>query len=387
MKMIVCTSICANYIPKARVLASSFKKHNPGTKFILCLVEKTTHQAANDTADFDLVIKGSELGIDSFESFIFKHSIVEASTAVKGHLFLELLRRFPNEEKFVYLDPDILVTGEFVELCEALKDYDIVLTPHLAEPEEEYEAILDNEICSLKHGVFNLGFLAVRRSEQAKKFMHWWASRLYDFCYADIPGGLFTDQRWIDLAPCFFDVLSFRHPGYNIAPWNVSRRELTIGKNGEYLVNGQPLRFFHFSGFDSGANEAMIRKYCPDEKGPIYQLREHYVRLCHESGQRELGTLLWSYDFYSNGEEIPQEHRLLYRADRKLQLSFPEPFDAEANPSYYRYSKGNRTLRMFRDKGPCIKGHSLYKTTLDAYQTGGAKLVVEKALKYLKARA
>ncbi|MFS0838720.1 glycosyltransferase [Paenibacillus sp. 1P03SA] len=275
--MIVTTSICANYLPKAMVLAKSLKETNPTARFIVCLLEREIHPAARSCEHFDEVILAKDLGIDQFDKFIFKHSIVEASTAVKGQLFLYLLRHYAAEDRFVYLDPDIKVYGELTELAEAMNRHPIVLTPHLCHPEDIMDAVMDNELSALQHGVFNLGFLAVSRSAEATRFAEWWASRLAMFCYDDIPRGIFTDQKWIDLAPCYFDVHILKHPGYNVAPWNLSKRKLSDAGEG-CRVNGQPLRFFHYSGFDSGANEGMINKYVPDRSNVVYLLRDEYVR-------------------------------------------------------------------------------------------------------------
>lgn len=385
--MIYCTSICSNYLPKAKVLAKSLKQHNEGATFVICLLERTTHPAAKDIDSFDFVILSSELGIENFDSFMFRHSIVEASTAVKGHLFKELLKRFPQEDKFVYLDPDILVTGPFIELSTALDKHDIILTPHLCEPEETLDAILDNEICALKHGVFNLGFFAIRRSGEAERCVDWWSDRLEKFCYADIPGGLFTDQRWMDFAPCFFDVFVLKHPGYNVAPWNLSRRHITEKGSGEYSVNGLPLRFFHFSGFDSGANEAMVNKYCPDRNDAVYRIRSKYLKMIDKHGQKELGGFPWSYDFYSNGEKIKKEDRLLYRANNEMQVRFPYPFNVDASRSFYRYIKNKDGAELARNWA-CyqVKVRKILGYTKRAYAAGGVKLVMERTMKFIGRR-
>jgi len=381
--MIVFTSVCANYIPKAKVLANSLKRHNPDTMFVLGLVEREVSDIAKNESKFDLVITSSELGIENFESFMFKHSIVEAATAVKGHMFLELMRRFPEETKFVYLDPDIQVFGELLELNQLLDAEDIVLTPHLCEPEDEMHAIMDNEICALKHGVFNLGFLAVRRTEQSHKFIKWWADRLLEFCYADIPGGLFTDQRWMDLAPCFFDMHAFKHVGYNIAPWNLSKRKISKDTEGNLFVNGHPLRFFHFSGFDSGANEQMVSRYCPDPKDPVYQLRNDYISLQEEAGQSELGNTTWSYNSYSNGIKIKNKDREYYRFTTEMQYRYPNPFDASATDSFYAHVN---TLpeESFQ---PAQQAHNtmrqLWRYTKEDYKSGGLGLVTNKVIKKL----
>ncbi len=54
----------------------------------------------------------------------------------------------------------------------------------------------------------------------------------------------------MDLAPGLIPSLAIlRDDGYNVAYWNLSSRE--VKRDGDtYTVNGRPLRFFHFSGYD-----------------------------------------------------------------------------------------------------------------------------------------
>ena len=62
--------------------------------------------------------------------------------------------------------------------------------------------------------------------------------------------GYFVDQRWFDLAPGFLsDLAIVRDPQYNLAYWNLHERQLEY-TDGIYSVDGRPLGFFHFSGFD-----------------------------------------------------------------------------------------------------------------------------------------
>ena len=350
--MIICTSICSNYLPKAMVLAKSVKEKNEDVRFLLCLTEREIPQIAKDFEYFDYIVLSKDLGFEDFDRFIFKHSIVEASTAVKGDIFKYMFKTFPLEKKFVYLDPDIKVYGELKELKEALDLNEIVLTPHLTIQEEELEAVMDNELCALQHGVFNLGFLAVSKGEESVKFINWWANRLGMFCYDDIPKGIFTDQKWIDLAPCFFNTFILKHPGYNIAPWNLSKRKVNKVGDSEYEVNKQELRFFHYSGFDSGANEAMINKYVPDKNNIIYKLRDEYVTELLEMGQEELGKIKWSYDYYSSGEKIDRISRLIYRDNMNIKNKYGNPFD-QCNEVFVRDIREN-------EDGENVKLDSVY---------------------------
>merc|ERR1711974_246102 len=127
----------------------------------------------------------------------------------------------------MFLDPDVAVFDDLSPLLEILESKDIILTPHQLTPEEKNDktAIWDNELCSLTHGVYNLGFVAVNAKGEGYRFAKWWADRLYQYCREDIPNGMFTDQRWCDLVPAFFDgVQVLRDPGYNVASWNLSQR-------------------------------------------------------------------------------------------------------------------------------------------------------------------
>jgi lipopolysaccharide biosynthesis glycosyltransferase len=322
--MVYFTSIITNYLPKARILARSVKEHNPDSKFYVVLSDKVPEDFDLNKEPFDGVVRIEELNLptDNLLQWIFMHTVTELCTAVKGQVFLNLLDN--GAEKVIYLDPDIVVLDSLNELNELLDTQHIILTPHQTEPEDSLDAIIDNEICSLKHGVYNLGFLAVRNTDEAKRFVQWWRDRLLLFCYSNIPGGIFTDQRWIDLAPAFFDgVYIEKDKRYNIATWNLTNRKV-YSSNGRLMIDGRPVVFYHFSGFDSGDQEVMLKKYDSSNKA-LFDLREWYISQMEQNGQSVLGKAPCVYDFYSNGEKILPEHRVLYRNRGDLQRAFPNP--------------------------------------------------------------
>ena len=303
-------------------LAESVKRHCKDAHFVLCLVEREVPPVAVGYPHFDEIVLAKDAGWDHFDRFMFRHAIVEASTAVKAQLMLNLVERHPSEDKFVYLDPDVLVYSEFVELDKLLNDGTIVLCPHLLRPGN-----IDMEISSLAHGCYNLGFLAVRRSENALAFLHWWAERLFQFCYDDIARGIFTDQRWIDLAPCFFDVRVLKHHGYDFATWSLLNSDLRE-VDGRYVINGDPLRFIHFSGLDSGTIDKAIGWWLTDKNRDAFvKLYDQYKQLLVVHGQAKLGKLPWSYATYTDGRKISNVARIAYR-DRDLWGKIPEPFAA-----------------------------------------------------------
>ena len=305
--MIITTSICANYLPKAMALAESVKNVNPKHVFVLCLVEREVAPEAADFVAFDKVVLAKDLGIESFERFIFRHSIVEASTAVKGNLFEFLFREFPAEDRFVYLDPDTYVYSDLYEVADLLVDQPIILAPHLLQPGH-----IEMELSSLKHGVFNLGFLAVNRSPEAQRFIQWWTQRLSRYCYDDIAAGIFTDQKWINLVPCFFDSYILKHPGYDFATWTL--KTSFVARQGALLtVDGKPLRFIHYSGYDSGTIEWAMREWLPPDQSAFRELYAGYSGILTVHDSKALSRLAWSSRTYESGEKIQDKARLIYR--------------------------------------------------------------------------
>ncbi|MFT4615600.1 MAG: hypothetical protein ACI9NT_002757 [Bacteroidia bacterium] len=319
------TSITSNYLPKARVLAESVKRQDSGIQFHLVLSDVAPVGFTLADEPFDSVILAEELVAEQFASWAFGHAVVELCTAVKGAALRFIFDQHGAEQVY-YFDPDIVVFGRLDELQASLAQSSVVLTPHLTDPELTERGIMDNEMSALLHGVFNLGFVGVRNTPEGLRFAQWWATRLHSYCHDDLPRGIFTDQKWVDLAPCFFDdVHILRSPAFNVATWNISNRKATGSVAAGILINGEPLGFYHFSGFDSGDQATMLEVYGSDSP-VLTKLREWYISECEKNGQSEMGDIGCRYDFFSTGERIERGYRLLYRQREDLQRAYPNPY-------------------------------------------------------------
>ncbi len=335
------TSITANYLPKARVLARSIKRLAPEIRFHLVLSDDPPQGFTLADEPFDSLIGLDELGFGQDPQWLFAHTLVELCTAVKGPAFQYLFDHC-GAAKVFYFDPDTVVFGRLDELCAQLDRHSAILTPHQCAPEETLQAVIDNELASLKHGVFNLGFLGARGDAEGRRLVDWWAERLRRFCYDDFSRGLFTDQRWMDLAPCFFpEVGIVRDPGFNVATWNLTHRQVTGSLATGVLINGAPLGFYHFSGFDSGAQELMLNKYGSDNSA-LLELRQWYLDQCAREGQAELGGCVARWSKFDDGTPIEPRQRLVYRSRTDLQRAFPDPFaTADPRSSYLQWWRVN----------------------------------------------
>lgn len=329
MKTVIFTSAAVNYLPKVRLLCQSIRRLHPEFEIVLALPDALDGQVDFSGEPIDRVIPVEQLDIPDRRRWIYFHSIVELATAIKPFVLKQLLAE-PGVGRVLYFDPDMVLFSRLDDLLAELDQGNVALTPHQTTPESTLEAIKDNEICSLKHGIYNLGFVGVSASDEGRRFAQWWADRVYHFCIADIPGGLFTDQRWIDFAPVFFEgVRILKSPRFNVATWNLTTRRFAGDAQQGFSVDGQPLGFYHFTGFDSGAHQVMASKNAPGNAS-VQALVDWYREQTRFDNEDPASKVRWAYGRYNDGSDIPLAHRRLYRERVDLQQAYPDPFDAHA---------------------------------------------------------
>ena len=322
----VFTSATTTYLDRAAVLVESLRRfHKNADVYIVFPDAPPPDSTAGDSLSlFDGVFTLQDLHLDENKGWIFSHDIVEFCTAVKPFALQHLLNK--QYRTVVYLDPDIAVFSPLDWVLNQMQAASIALTPHQLAPEQARQAIVDNELCALQYGIYNLGFAAVRNDINGRLFAQWWSDRCTDYCIDDPAHGLFTDQKMCDLVPALFDdVKVLRHPGLNVASWNLSHRELSTTADGTIVVGGKdPLVFFHFTKINH-VGEAMIRRYSGGSTLPLelmmwyrHQLKRHAV-----AGMPER---YWQYGTFRDGTPIDRAHRRRYRNDPRLRSRCDNPF-------------------------------------------------------------
>ncbi len=333
-----CTIISRNYLSHARVLAESFLRHEPGGRFYLLVVDGLP--AGVDAGAGVHVVGPQELDLPDFFEMCFKYDVTELCTAVKPSLLSLLLNRY-QEEALVYLDPDILILRPLDELKACLGSSDIVLIPHLLEPIPlDGRRPSENDI--LVSGAYNLGFIALRNSVETMRFLRWWGERLRDGCRVDVAHGLFVDQKWVDLVPGLFNHTSIlRDETYDVAYWNLHARP--IQKSGDrFLVNGRPIAFFHFSGFDPAKRETLSKhqnRIAVRKGSALADLLNLYSDLQYKSGYRESSAWGFGYSTFDNEMPVTQVLRQLYLSlDPEVRRRFGNPFQTTSPNSFLAWA-------------------------------------------------
>jgi hypothetical protein len=327
MKIGLFTIASKNYISYVRVLMESVASTNPQYTRYLCLADKDEGCLRAEQEDFQIV-RSDQLGIRSFNDMALRYDIMEFNTAVKPHMFRWL---FDNTDldAIIYLDPDIRVFSK-LDCIEAslYEGASVVLTPHITLPLED--SLIPNDYHMLQAGVFNLGFIAASRGNEAEFFMDWWGRRLLTQCAADFSKNLFTDQRWCDLAPCFLnDLKILKDPGANVAYWNCAHRTIYRDGNDKWWVDGVPLKFFHFSGLSPDADRQVSNhqnRLTWDNIGEARQLFVEYRRAILEKGWHVSRTWSYAYSEFLQGGKLPSVIRKFY----SIHQDTPKDGDLEA---------------------------------------------------------
>lgn len=264
-KHAVYTSVNLDYLSRALTLGESIKKFNKDIEFVVAIIETRMTLKQSDLEflkDYesqniiDHLIFLEDLSLELRTSLI-DVKVTEACTAVKPFIAKHLFENL-NFEWVTYLDPDIMVFGKLDKIrAQHGDDFAVLLTPHLSAPPLREWAIYNNEIYgSMKHGVFNLGFISFRNTLEAHRVINWWGERLLKYCREDYEKGIWTDQKWFDLATSYFDSIKIvKESGWNLATWNFDERPLTyLDKN--ISAGEDDLLFYHFSKYPSKGFDA-----------------------------------------------------------------------------------------------------------------------------------
>ena len=301
-EIVTFTIVSANYIGFAATLMQSVRLHHPECERFIILAD-----AYREFDDIDLaatVVCCDELDIELIENMKLWYSIMEFNTAIKPFVFRKLF--LTGYRIVLYLDPDIYLYSKLEEVFHALRRDSIVLTPHMMKPLQDGKEPSDLTI--MKSGVYNFGFFAARNDPDSCGLIDWWCDRLFTHCRVDIAGNLFTDQRWMDLAPAFVQRPHIlRHTGYNVAYWNLAHRHVRSDGDDQWLVDGLPLRFFHFSGIKPDDDKQFSKhqnRFTYDNLGEVAKLCAVYRAAVLANDWLKYSKVPYSYNRLADGAPI-----------------------------------------------------------------------------------
>jgi glycosyltransferase involved in cell wall biosynthesis len=277
--MRICTVAARNFLPQARVLARSYAEHNQGEPCSVLLLDDP-QRAIDDAREPFEVLRPEEVGIERFEGLAAMHELKELAAELKPDLLRYLLRR--DGGPIACLDADIRFYDDIDEIASFARSDGVMLT---------------------SHG----GFVRFE---------------------LDGPGPV--DSQVHD------------DPGVNVGYWNLGTRALE--RRGEsYTVNGNPLRFFHFSGFDPARPYALSRRQTrirlPDEPD-LAALCEGYAADLRAAGFDPEHQQPWMYDELADGTPLTPTLRRLYGQGERGRAFRLSPFTEAGVAEFIAWCQG-----------------------------------------------
>ena len=319
--MLVLIATCS-HIPYADIANETFLKHNLGFRTFLLLVDGT--EADRQVLHGVTIILLDDLNLADCGWLVAKLDATELANTLKPVL-LQYLTAFGT--RAVYLDCDIAVFGPFDTMMTELGTADLVLTPHMLElfprPEEQWRHPNNADI--FNSGLINAGCFAINL-KNSQAFLTFWQEANLKHAWA-IGDGRQTDQQFLNWALIMggrAHVLQDRT--YNVAYWNLHERSLrhvaVHDEEPQFEVEGSPLVFFHFSGFDPYDT---LRLSHHDHRYSVYTLPsvalilEWYSRHLLEGKHVHLLVRPYGFDRIGNGMQMtPMLRQVIKRYDNYL---------------------------------------------------------------------
>ncbi len=270
----VCSLSTKSHVPLMKTLAKSVRRHFTGQIYLLVV----------DSDDAELIPEGTTLvrlsdviETSVWQEMVSRYNILELCCALKSYLMRFLARTLSCP--IVYLDADTYLLGSMDALLPAQPNFSVFLTPHLLYPFSGDKHA--EEIGMLLVGVYNGGMLAVGTGEDRVRFLDWWQDRVTRYVYDSREQGVFTDQKWLDLVPCFFKGVRISDAiGLNLGHWRVcSERDFSLDKSGKLTFCGSPVTLMHMSGFKSNRPDLLSQHLRPpvQQGSPLGDFLQKYA--------------------------------------------------------------------------------------------------------------
>ncbi len=329
MKMGIVTMATPSHLPHLKTLVGSIRRFHPDWPVYALIVtgDQRLFDLPRELGITPIYLEDLDFGREGWLNMAFYYSAYEFCCALRPFLHEYALNKTELDGWF-YFDNDIFVYDNLSVIVDELREAAILLSPHLLNVTTDTQApscqywktVINLEKEELCRGAFNGGFLGLRRSEPAALFLAWWKSRLRFFCLQDYDY-LFLDQLWLSLVPQYFEnVKVSRHPGANVACWNLHERRLEKNQSGEIFVNENKLSFFHFSGLIETQLPRVvvydfIQKLVPDNFNIAVDIAIDYKKMLITNGYGLVKQGNYEFASFTSGALIRLEMRRRYYED------------------------------------------------------------------------
>ncbi len=285
-----CTIVNAGRLANARVLAGSLARHHPEASLTVLCLGRGRPQQKDEPFE---VIRPDQLPLDDFDKLLADDRWADLTELLKPRLLAWLLAR--DRGPIVYLDAAVDLHAPLEPVARLLERHGVVIAPRLLGhlPPDGHRPDAADLRSAGRLGASLVALSGTEGIEPAR----WWAARTARAAASlppPSPGQPLHPRRelsrWIDLVPSVFPTAAALSDSASaVSYWNLHERSLS-SDGALPLVDGRPLRFLHFEGFDPGRPfllTAEMDRVRTSENPQLAQLCESYAERLHEAGWRD----------------------------------------------------------------------------------------------------
>ena len=384
MKIDFCTIASANYLPRVKVLEQSLKTYHPESRLHILLCEQPLEVITLSQRAGHLFLAPDAVCND-WQTLAFRYEITEYNTALKPYLLEFLLDT--HCDAVIYLDPDIEVFSSLDSVLALFECHDLLLTPHVCLP-LAVDGLRTGIDETIRAGIYNLGFIGISGSDEARRALRWWRDVCRDYCYFDVDHRYFVDQFWAAALPAFIQRFHcLRDAGCNVAYWNVFQRGLV--KSGDrWLTGNDALKFFHFSGLPEEIRlvSRHQNRVSAEPGTDLFELLVEYRTKISQNNWVIFGASPYSFARYSDHFPIRAIERLAYDEMSILErVELGNPFSQSARmqaAGNLRIDRSRLSLLQKYFRVLAVEGFFAGHRTLFAYVSGQIAQRIKGAQKH-----
>ena len=237
-----CTVMDRNYLTRGLALYTSLAKHGPAYDLYVLCMDQTTWNTLNALAPDGLKPVALESVMDArLKKASADRTLKEFSITCKSFFMRWLLRRQEDLEMLSFADSDMFFYSDPGAVLGEIGAGSVGITEH------RFPARLEPET-SRDYGIYNGGWVSIRRDARGMACLEDWSDRCLNWCYDRLEDGKYGDQKYlVDWTKRFEGVVVLRNKGANLAPWNVENYRITV-RGGQVMADDDPVVFYHFSG-------------------------------------------------------------------------------------------------------------------------------------------
>lgn len=239
-----CTYFDSRYLIRGLALISSLKR-NAGNYhlFVVCLDDFSFEYIKTYRRESITAISLKEIEKDDFDLGRAKRNRTprEYIWTLTPTVLLKILYWFQYIDVITYLDADLFFYSSPEPIFTELEGYSVLIHEHRFSPN-----LADFE----KYGRYNVGLLCFKRDDNSFAVLSRWRNQCNECCVEVLKDGKFGDQVYLNEWPdIFVGIKILENIGAGVAPWNHEQYSFKKNNNGQVLVNGHPLIFYHFHSF------------------------------------------------------------------------------------------------------------------------------------------